>query len=1116
MKKMFRLMRGCKKNAHLRKIWMTMKFTIFLFFLAITQIMAFESYSQSTRLSINLKSVAVKNVLEKIEEKSEFVFLYNSKLIDVNRTVSMDFKDQRINDVLDKLFQETDVVYTVVDRQIVLTNKSDQASFLELSSQQQKSVSGKVTDSSGTPLPGVSVVIKGTTSGVITDMDGKYTLSRVPENAILQYSFVGMKTQEVSVSNKNNIDIRLAEESIGLDEVVAVGYGKMNKKDLSSAITKVDGVVMQNKPVASAASLLAGKSAGVQVTTNSGAPGSGVTIRIRGANSFNGNDPLYVVDGIPTSDILSINSSDIESIEVLKDASSSAIYGSRAANGVILITTKRGTAGKSDFGLDVYFGVQRVYKEIKMMNAQQQWEYVQKGVVNYNRLHPDAPVTERPQALADHNAGYDTNWQDELFRIAPIKNVNFSGSGGTEKMRYSTDISYLDQEGVIISNGFKRYTARFTMDFDVSDYLKIGASFRGRYSKTDEIPSGDDSNSIMANLFRKMAYEPVYETNGSYSVRERPNLVATALLYQGNSYRLASLGTIDATVKIMKGLELTTSWTGDIGNDTGDSFTPSILLGGATRPSSAYSNKWTSWMNENVLSYAFQKKNHKLNAILGYSMQETGNYNMNAAGSGGPSDLIPTMNAVTTKNVVYSYATGWGINSLFARTNYSFANKYLIGFSIRNDGSSRFGANKRYALFPAGSIAWRINEEPFMKGLTMIDDLKLRASIGRTGNQNIGNYLAQGTYKTGINYAGSAGVMVGGIPSPDLTWETTDQYDGGIDLKMFKGRFSFTTDVYRKRTHGLLFSMPIPNYTGFSSYTTNLGEIENKGIEFSLGGEVLKKKDFSWNVDLNVSVNKNKVIDLPNHTPIVSYASMTYFPVPGSFYTQEGHPIGELYGLKWTGEVYSTDEIAKAHVTSIMGQAPVGGTLKYEDYNKDGKIDNNDRQVIGSTFPKFFGGFNTNLNYKNFDLGLQFAFTYGNKMFNQMRFLSSRGFCYDAARVERINAWSKPGDITTEHQVLTNTDTRNNQFSSKYVEDGSYLRLQNLSLGYTIDKKTTQLLKLKSARVYFSAQNLITLTKYSGLDPEVNGNSGSIQTQGVDNGVVPQVSTYTFGINVKF
>jgi TonB-linked SusC/RagA family outer membrane protein len=1099
-----------KENVY--KIWMTMRLIVFLFFVSLVHVSA-SVYSQKTKLNIKLENATLQQVFSAIQDQSEFDFFYKNEQIPADARVSVQYQDEAIEVVLDKILKGTGLTYHVMDKDIVISVGGMRN---EVNFQQQKSISGKVTDSSGASLPGVSVVVKGTTTGTITDFDGNYTVTNVPANATLQFSFVGMKAQEIAVGSKTKVDVQLTEETVGIDEVVAVGYGKMNKKDLSSAITKVDGAVMQNKPVASAASLLAGKSAGVQVTTNSGSPGSGVTIRIRGANSFGGNDPLYVVDGVPTSDILSINSSDIESVEVLKDASSSAIYGSRAANGVILITTKRGASGKSDFSLDVSSGVQRVYKEIKMMNAQQQWEYVQKGITNYNRLNPNTPVKVRDQALADHNAGYDTNWQDEIFRIAPIQNISFSGSGGTDKMRYSTDISYFDQKGVVISNGFKRYTARFTMDFNVSDYLKIGASFRGRYSMTDEIPSGDDSNSIMSNLFRKMSYEPVYEPDGNYSVRERPNLVATAKLYQGNSYRLASLGTVDATLKIMKGLELKTMWTGDLGNDTGDSFTPSQLLGGATRPSSAYSNKWLSWLNEDVLTYSFQQQRHKLNTILGYSMQETSNYNMNAAGSGGPSDQISTMNASTTKTTVYSYQTGWGINSLFARVNYSFASKYLIGLSIRNDGSSRFGSNKRYALFPAASLAWRINEESFMKGITMIDDLKLRASIGRTGNQNIGNYLAQGTYKTGINYAGSAGVMVGGIPSPDLTWETTDQYDLGGDLKMFNGRFWVTTDFYIKRTHGLLFNMPIPSYTGFTSYPTNLGEIENKGGEFTLGGEVLKKKDFVWTADLNVSVNKNKVIELPNHTPIITSAGVSNFPIAGNFYTQEGHPIGELYGLKWTGEVYSTDEIAKAHVTSIMGQAPIGGVLKYEDFNKDGKIDNNDRQVLGSTFPKIFGGLNTNLIYKNFDVSMQFSFVYGNKMFNQMRFLSSRGFCYDAARVERVNAWSKPGDITTEHMVLTNTDNRNNQFSSKYVEDGSYLRLQNLSLGYTLTKETSKMLKLKSARVYLSAQNLFTITKYSGLDPEVNGKSDNVQTQGVDSGVVPQVSIYTIGIDVKF
>lgn len=981
---------------------------------------------------------------------------------------------------------------------------------------QKKAISGLITGADKEPIPGVTIVEKSTTNGTVTDIDGKYSLSVTP-TAVLVVSFIGMETQEITVGNKSIVNIVLEESAIGLNEVVVVGYGTMMKKDLSSAISKVRGDIVHNQPSASVASLMIGKSTGVQVTSNSGAPGGGTTIRIRGANSFSGNDPLYVIDGVPSGNIMGINPNDIESMEILKDASSSAIYGSRAANGVILITTKRGVKGKTEITFDAYYGLQRVYKRMPMMNAQQQWDYVLKGVENYNRMNPNSPVLPREQGLADYNAGYDTDWQDEIFRVAPVQNYSFSASGGTDKMRFSSNVSYYNQEGVVLSNSYERYTARFNMDYDVTDYLSVGTSLRGDYSHKDEIPEGDSQTSIMANLQRKMAYEPIYEPDGSYANRERPNVVASAKLYQGDAYRTAGIASAYAKIKIVKGLEVTSTWSADIGNDTGSSFTPSTILGGATRPSSGYSNKWTTWLSENVLSYTLQYNKHKGSAIAGYSMQESSNFNLSASGSGGPSDLISTMNASTSKDKVYSYKTGWGINSAFARINYSFDSKYLVGLSIRNDGSSRFGSNNRYALFPAASIAWRMNEENFMKNITIIDDLKIRGSIGRTGNQNIGNYAAQGTYNTGINYAGQPGVQVGGIPAADLTWESTDQYDAGVDLSMFKNRLSFAMDYYIKRTKGLLFSMPIPGYTGFGSYLTNLGEIENKGVEFSLNGEIIRQKDFNWSAGFNISFNKNRVVSLPNHTPIITEATTAVFYTSnGTFYTQEGSPIGEFYGLKWLGEVYATDEIAQEHVSSIMGQKPVGGTLKYEDFNEDGKIDAKDRQVIGSPHPKFFGGLNTNLSYKDFDLGLQFSFMYGNKIFNQMRFLSSRGFCYDAARIERVDAWGKPGDITTEHKVSTSTDARDNQFSSKYVEDGSYLRLNNLTIGYTLPGTVTSKLKLASLRFYLSAQNLFTITQYKGYDPEVNSKSGNIHTQGVDIGMVPQVSTYMLGLNVKF
>ena len=983
----------------------------------------------------------------------------------------------------------------------------------------QTTVTGLVTDEKGEGLPGVSVVLQNTFTGTNTDANGKYALPNVPPNATIVFSYTGMASQQIAVNSRSVLDVVLKADERALDEVVVIGYGTLEKKDVSSAISKVDGEMLKSQPLASAAALLVGKSTGVQVTSNSGAPGSGATVRIRGASSLTngGNDPLYVVDGVPTANILGVNPNDIESIEVLKDASSSAIYGSRAANGVILISTKRGKKGQTEMSFDTYYGLQRVYKRMPMMNAQEQWEYVEKGVKNYNRLNPKTPVAIRAGHVLDHEAGYDTDWQDQIFRTAPVQNYNFSARGGADRTRFSANVGYFNQEGVVLSNGFQRVVGKFSMDFDLNKFLTVGASFRGNYSVTDEIPDGDSRTSVMANMQRKLAYEPVYEPDGTYANRERPNVVAAALEYKGKSYQAAGIGAAYATLKLLKNLEFKSSWAADFYNASGDSFYPSIILGGATRPSSAFANRGLTWLSENVLSYALRTGKINFGGILGYSLQESQAFNFNALASGGPSDLIETMNASVLREESNSYKTGWGLTSLFSRLNMTYADKYIASVSMRRDGSSRFGSNNQYAYFPAASVAWRVSEEGFMRDLRPVSELKLRASVGRTGNQNIGNYVAQGTYATGVNYNGQSGVRIGGIPAANLSWESTDQTDLGLDLGLFNQRLSFTVDWYKKITNGLLFSMPLPQYTGFGSYWTNLGEIENKGVELALSGDLIRSENLNWSANANISFNKNKVNQLPDGKPIlVSSRTEVYYTTNASFMTQEGLPIGQFYGLRWTGEVYATDEIAKAHVSSIVGQAPVGGTLKYEDFNGDGKIDANDRQIIGNPQPKFFGGFNTQASWKNFDLGLQFSFVYGNQLFNQMRFLSSRGFAYDAARKERIDAWSEPGQVTTEHKVLTATDSRDNQFSSKYIEDASYLRLNNLSLGYNFPEKLTKPLNIQRLRVYFSAQNLLTLTKYQGFDPEVNAKAGDIRTQGVDIGMIPQVSTYMLGVNLSF
>ena len=1127
MKKNNSLGNHLTEKVPIKHFLLIMRTTFILLFTCVLCSMAEMSYTQNARVTINKRNVALKEILNEIEKQTDYLFIYNNE-VNTNETVTVKAKQKAVTEVLNSILKEKDLNYTMEGNHIILSvlEEIDETNnmIVEIIQQQQKkTITGTVFDVGGVPIIGANIVEAGTTNGTVTDIDGKFSFS-VEDDAVLQISYIGYLSQEINTAGRTNIDIVLQEETIGLEEVVAIGYGTMRKQDLTSAISKVEGQMLHNQPLASAAALLIGKSTGVQVISNSGAPGSSVTIRIRGATSLSsgGNDPLYIVDGVPSSNIIGINPNDIESVEVLKDASSSAIYGSRAANGVILISTKSGNKGKTEMSFDAYYGIQRVYKRMPMMNAQEQWEYIQKGVTNYNRLYPNNPVQVRAQAVLDHEAGYDTDWQDEIFRVAPVQNYSFSASGGGDKMTFSSNIGYFNQQGVVLSNGYQRFTGRFTINYDLNEYLTIGTYLKGNYSVTDQIPSGDSESSVMANMQRKMAYEPVYEPDGTYANRERPNPVASALEYQGADYQVAGVASVFAAVKILKDLEFKTSWSTDFYNNTGDSFYPSIILGGATRPSSAYSNKGLTWIGENVLSYSLQTEKVNLKAILGYSMQESSSFNFDAKASGGPSDIISTMNASVLKERAYSYKSGWGINSLFARANFSYASKYLASLSIRQDGSSRFGSNNRYALFPAGSIAWRMNEEDFMKDIKEITEIKVRASIGRTGMQNIGNYVAQGTYITGANYNGQSGVRIGGISSPDLSWETTDQYDAGFDIRLFENRFNFSADYYLKNTHGLLFSMPLPQYTGFGSYWTNLGEIENRGMEYSVNGDIIRRKELTWSAGANISFNKNEVLELPNGTPIqVSESTGVFYTSNATFLTQEGHSIGEFYGLKWTGEVYPTDEIAKAHVSSIMGQTPVGGTLKYEDFSgpdgvPDGKIDANDRQVIGSPHPKFFGGFDTQVTWKNFDLAMQFSFVYGNKLFNQMRMLSSRGFAYDAARKERINAWSEPGQITKEHKVLTSTDARDNQFSSKYLEDASYLRLNNLTLGYNITQKITEKLKISNFRFYFTAQNLFTLTGYKGYDPEVNAKSGDIRTQGVDIGMIPQVSSYALGINVKF
>jgi TonB-linked SusC/RagA family outer membrane protein len=986
---------------------------------------------------------------------------------------------------------------------------------------QVHTVKGTVSDTANA-LSGVSVKVQGGTTAVSTDAQGNFSI-QASGSATLIFSSVGYKAQRIQVNGRETIEVLMQAESQALGEVVVVGYGTQKKRDLTGAITTVKAETFKNMPTSNLGSMLNGRAAGVQVTTNSGTPGGAVTINIRGNTSLNsGNDPLYVIDGVPTGDITTFNPNDIASLEVLKDASASAIYGARAANGVIIITTKRGITGKTQYEANAYAGVQQVARKIPMLNAKQQYAYVLKGIANYNRENT-IPNILRLVDSTDYLAGGNINWQDQIFRTAAVQNYDFSVRGGQKDMKFAFALGEFNQDGVIINSGYKRYNGKFNFDLKASQKVRIGASAIFSRENRRSIAETDDVQSVLGNAMRKTPYEPVYNADGTYTIRERTNPVAQARLTHDNTYSNKLLGSAYLEYDVIRNLTFKTNWAIDYFNSNREYFLPSTILGGSTRPGSATLGENTSWLNENTLTYSnVFNEIHNLTALVGYSVQENNTYNTSEKGSLAATNIIYTLNASAQRDQVYSYKSAYGISSLFGRVNYALKNRYLLSVNMRQDGSSRFGKSNKYAFFPAASLGWRISDEPFFKGAELIQDLKLRVSAGKTGNQNIGNYLWQGTYVTGADYAGDPGVRSGSIPVENLTWESTNQYNVGVDLTLLHNRLTITADAYVKRTSGLLFNVPLPSTTGFSSTTQNLGNIENRGIELNLTGEIVKSRAFSWNSSFNISFNRNKVIALPDHVPLINtYAAASYYSSNSNFITQEGKPIGSFYGYKWTGQIYATDEAAVADVATIDGRKPIGGTFRYQDISgingkPDGKIDSYDRQPIGSPFPDFTGGLNNQLVYGNFDLNLFIQFVYGNRIFNQTRFSSDRGFVYNGATTDMLNAWDHPGQITNVHKAWAVTDPMDNAFSSAWIENGSYLRLKDASLGYNLSPAVLAKLKVSGIRVYVSSNNLLTITHYKGFDPEVNVKSGDARTVGVDIGAYPQVRSFLFGINVKF
>ena len=992
---------------------------------------------------------------------------------------------------------------------------------------QNAAIKGIVKSADGRPIELASVTIKGQESGVITDAKGAFTLN-VPQGKVMVVSAIGYQPFEVKPVSGNDVLVILNQLNTDLDQVVVIGYGKVKKSNLTGSVAQVKTTDLKQTPIISLDQGLQGRAAGVQVNQNSGAPGGAVSIRIRGGNSVSSsNEPLYVIDGFPVSgavispagpgqganqsnapNVLSgINPNDIESIEILKDASATAIYGSRGANGVVLITTKRGKAGKTRVDFENYLGTQQVNRLIPMMNA------AQFAKVD-NELNPGRWIN--PDSL-----GEGTNWQKELFRKAAMQSHQVTISGGSEKTQFSLSGNYFKQDGIIIGSKLSRGTFRINLDHKINSFIKIGTNITFSQIKNNIVGNSEENGVVYSTILAAPTI-PAYNQDGSlldpnvwdpvrYTNVFNPLANAIYPKNEFNTFRL--LGNLFADVQILKNLSYRVSVGADIYNERRDVYFPRATPAGlpVNGTGGRGINEFTTGLLENIVNYSPKiGKNHALDITGVYSTQKQVAIVSSLSASSFPSDALRENNLnLGATQITGTNKTEWRLDSYTGRLNYGFRNKYLVSLTGRVDGSSRFGSGNKYGFFPAAAFAWRVIEESFMKNQHIFDDLKFRFGYGKTGNAEVPLYQSLQRLGTsgGTNYifnnSRSIGIGPLGIANPNLKWESTTSYNAGIDFSVLNRRLNFVADVYYKKTSDLLLGRSIASSSGFSSYFGNFGEIENKGVELGLEA-VISKTEFKWNAAANISFNRNKllkidgirqeIVPVDNGGGIAAFSSNSILRV--------GNPVGSFFGYVWDGIWQTGDNIAQSHQPSSKP-----GNPRYKDVNEDKKLTDADRTIIGDANPDFIYAFSNNLSYKNFEFNFFFQGVQGNQILNILSRLAQTASGSNQI-VEMINRWS-PTNTNNDYPKAV-VAQRMNQ-SDKYVEDGSYLRLKNATVAYNFMK----LRGISKLRVYISGTNLLTFTNYKGLDPEINTTAqGDVTNFGIDNGGYPVAKTFVFGVQI--
>lgn len=1107
-------MKYTTKNNHEKR----RKSNVFSFICALFIFFPCISFSQ---ISLSLKNKPIKEIIKEIERQSDYRFFYSNDFTDLNVRKDIEVKNESIANTLKTLFTNSSVSWEEKENKtIVLTPRESNSSTT-----QPVKINGIITDKHGEPVIGANVMEKGTTNGIITDVDGNFALNLSGKSAILIVTYIGYIPQEISVGNKTSFSITLQEDTQTLEEVVVVGYGTQRRKDLTGSVGSLNAADLQSKAAPSVAGSLQGKMSGVMIQETGGDLSGRFKFSIRGTGSVTGsNDPLIVMDGIPlfNSDLSTLNTKDILSVDILKDASASAIYGARASNGVVIITTKRGQTGKPTVSFSMDIGFENIAKRYDVLTTDQQRKLFVEAFKNTNRNPQVYENTSNPVWQID------TDWQDLGTRTGIRHNYNLSVTGGSETNKYAISGSYARRVGIMKNSDLDEFFLRANNDMSIGDKLKISTSIGSAFQHQNKLNNDSWGSGAYQRLISSHSYLPAYDENGDiFAVSsaadpyfgENSNPLIDQLMNVNKENASRIMGNIKVDYNILNELVFTANAGADLGYTNGYRYLPVYHIGRYTRTEGSTTNtsrETLNWVTDATLQYSKRWKLHSISALAGVSAQQHVLKNTSTTGTGTIDNSLDQLSNQTNFTATGTSVTS-SLFSTFVRLNYGFKDRYLLTGTVRRDGSSKFGPDKRYGIFPSISGAWRISDEVFFRDLSYLSNLKLRVGYGVTGNQDIGDF-AYVTRAGASPYVWGNSMVVGNssinMGNPRLQWESANQFNIGLDASFVKDRFSFVLDFYDKKSEDLLIRTPIPYIAAVTENPyVNLGSLQNRGVELTINTHNLTGK-FSWSTNFNISYNKNKVLDIGTNAlgePLQIPGDNISLPNDFANLTKEGHPVGAFYMYQFDG-IWQKNEADEA---ALFGAVP--GDPKFVDRNNSKSLDTEDKDFVGSPIPTYFGGLNNTFSYGPFTLNVFFNFAGGNKIYHAMRNLNARAVPFNQQLAEVADFWTEdnPSNKIPRASQGGNTTFLATRVSTNYLEDGKYLRLKNVSLSYDLPRNFLSKMNISDATVSISGTNLVTFTNYTGLDPEASSTE-SLLSGGLDYTPYPSTRFYSFSLQLSF